>query len=87
MGCGSVKIRFNGVLEKGSGGGCPVCGGRRKTEEGLRTVKSYILPSGVTKTFRVGRTEEVSDRDADFLLSYHYLDKQGNDRPVFEVVQ
>lgn len=81
-----MKIKFNGVVEKGASGGCPVCGGRKVTEEGFRMMKSYILPSGITKTFRVGRVEDVSESDADFLLSYHYIDKKGVDRQVFEVV-
>lgn len=81
-----MKIMFNGLLEKRRAG-CPVCGGRKgTTEKEFVYMKSYILPSGVTKTFRKGKTEEVSDADGNFLLSYRYMDKEGNVHQVFEVV-
>ncbi len=79
-----MKIKFNGIIEKRTKG-CPVCG-KRVTDSQLRTMKSYILPSGITKTFRIGREEEVSETDASFLLSYKYTDPEGKVKPVFEVV-
>lgn len=79
-----MKIKFNGIIEKRTKG-CPVCG-KRVTDSQLRTMKSYILPSGITKTFRIGMEEEVSETDASFLLSYKYTDPEGKVKPVFEVV-
>lgn len=79
-----MKIKFNGVYQKISKG-CPVCG-RRSHETNYLAIKTYILPSGRTKTFRMGRVEEVSDSDGNFLLSYQSTDKEGNVYPVFEVV-
>lgn len=77
-------IRFNGIIEKRSGG-CGVCGKRRTGSQFLAS-KTYILPSGVTKTFRVGQTETVSERDAQFLLQYRYQTSTGEVKQVFEVV-
>lgn len=80
-----MKIVFNGLYEK-KRAGCPVCGGRKgTTQTDFVYMKTYILPSGITKTFRKGRAEEVSDTDGSFLLSYKYTDKQGNVHNVFEV--
>lgn len=79
-----MKIKFNGIIEKRTKG-CPVCG-KRTTDTQLKTMKSYILPSGITKTFRIGREEEVSETDASFLLSYKYTGSDGKVKPVFEVV-
>ena len=78
-----MKIVFNGLTEKRSKG-CPVCG-KRITDNHFLTMKSYILPSGMTKTFRAGKPEEVSEGDAEFLLSYKYKDAQGNIKQVFDV--
>lgn len=77
-----MKIKFNGVLEKKKKG-CSVCG-RRFASTGFTISKTYILPSGVTKTFRAGRCEEVKEADAEFLLSYRY-EKDGKEISVFEV--
>lgn len=77
-----MKIKFNGVMEKRRKG-CSVCGSKR-TEMGFSGSKTYILPSGITKTFRAGRCEEVKDEDAQFLLSYQYA-QNGEVVKVFEV--
>lgn len=79
-----MKVMFQGIVEKRRSG-CPVCG-RRGGSSTFSTMKTYILPSGITKTFRVGKPEEVSDRDGEFLLTYKYTDKDGNVNSVFEVV-
>lgn len=79
-----MKIKFNGIVEKASHG-CGSCGSKR-TETVFRTSKTYILPSGSTKTFISGRPEDVSDRDAAFLLSYKYTTPEGAVKQVFEVV-
>lgn len=84
MGLRRMKIQFNGIIEKRTKG-CHVCG-KRKSDSQFQTMKSYILPSGITKTFRVGHPEEVSDSDGAFLLSYKYLSPTGETKQVFEVV-
>lgn len=80
-----TKIVFRGIIEKRSSGGCSACR-KRTTESRFVTIKTYILPSGVTKTFRVGVAEDVSDRDAAFLLSYRYETKTGEVKHAFEVI-
>lgn len=77
-----MKIVFNGVLEKRPKG-CKCSG--RKSEYGFVRSKTYILPSGLQRTFRAGVTEEVSDVDGAFLLSYKYADANGY-REVFSKV-
>lgn len=77
-----MKIRFNGVVGRRSGG-CSACG-HKSTGAGFLTTKTYILPSGTTKTFRAGKCVEVKDIDAEFLLSYRY-EKDGRVKHVFEV--
>ena len=79
-----MKIKFNGVLEKVRKSGCSVCGNKRKTSYGMATSKMYFLPSGQTKTFRVGKVSEVSEEDGNFLLSYNTTDVNGMTRKVFE---
>ena len=72
-----MRVKFNGVTEE-TRKGCKVCGGRTYKNR-LVTHKTYYLPSGRVMTFRIGRSEEVSDTDGEFLLSLN--DKQ----KVFEV--
>ena len=79
-----MRIMFNGIIEKARKG-CGACG-KRRSESQFVTSKSYILPSGVTKTFRVGKVEDVSEKDAAFLLLYRYLTPEGKEKSVFEVV-
>ena len=79
-------VRFNGVLERSSGG-CIPCGSKRVSKMQMLTKKVFILPSGTTKTFYVGREEEVGDKDGQFLLSYQYTDKDGAKKPVFTEVK
>lgn len=79
-----MKIMFNGIIEK-TRKGCGACG-RRRTENQFLNHKTYILPSGQSKTFIAGRVEEVSERDGDFLLSYKYQTPEGETKNVFEVV-
>ena len=79
-----MKIKYMGVIEKHSKG-CGVCG-KRHTDPEFRAFKTYILPSGMTKTFFAGRVEEVSDSDGAFLLSYQYQTPNGEVKKVFEVV-
>lgn len=80
-----MKVVFNGLLEKHSRG----CNCKRvaNTEYGFVSRKMYILPSGTTKTFIVGKPEEVSPQDGAFLLSYKYVDANGSYREVFSKVE
>lgn len=81
-----MKLKFNGIIEKRTGG-CVPCGAKRTSSKSMVTSKMYILPSGATRTFYVGRVEDVSDRDAAFLLRYNYTDSNGTLKPVFERVE
>lgn len=79
-----MKVKFNGLLEKKASGGCNC----KRQSNGYSFVNSrmYILPSGAQKTFYVGKVEEVSERDGNFLLSYSTVDANGK-RAVFEKVE
>lgn len=80
-----MKIVFNGLLEKKQlGGGCNCK--RQGNGYGFVNSRMYILPSGQTKTFFVGKVEEVSDKDGEFLLSYNVVDVNGK-RKVFTKVE
>ena len=80
-----MKVVFNGLLEKHKSG----CNCKRvaNTEYGFVSQKMYILPSGITKTFIVGKPEEVSPQDGKFLLSYRNTDVNGSYREVFSKVE
>lgn len=69
-----MKIKFNGVKEK-SRKGCSVCGGK-SSRMTMTTSKTYYLPSGTRMTFRVGRIENVSDADGQFLLSFNDVNNE-----------
>lgn len=80
-----MKVIFNGIFEKKqSGGGCNC----KKQGSGYGFVQSrmYILPSGQTKTFRIGEEVEVTEQDGRFLLSYRTTDVNGT-RSVFTKVE
>lgn len=79
-----MRVVFNGVIEHKKKG-CAVCGHRSVSKSGFLMKKTYILPSGQSKTFVYGKPEEVSERDARFLLSYTYKDENGT-RSVFELI-
>lgn len=67
-----MTVVFKGIMEKRTKG-CNCKG--KKSEWTFVAYKSYILPSGITKTFRKGRPEEVSDEDGEFLLMYEAFEK------------
>lgn len=79
-----MKVVFNGLLERKQSGGCNC----KKSASGYNFVNSrmYILPSGQNKVFYVGKVEEVSERDGQFLLSYNSQDSNGI-RKVFTKVE
>lgn len=79
-----MKIVFNGLLEKKVSGGCNCR--RQGSGYGFVNSRMYILPSGASKTFFVGKVEEVSERDGQFLLSYNSVDANGK-RAVFSKVE
>lgn len=81
-----MRIMFKGALEKHITGGCKPCGRKGRTDSKFVTSKIYILPSGITKKFRMNVPEEVCDMDGEFLLSYNAPDINGHMRNVFEVV-
>lgn len=78
-----MRIQFNGIIEKRTSG-CKPCG-RSDGGSQFITLKTYYLPSRVSKTFRAGVPETVSERDAQFLLQYKY-EIDGVVKNVFEVV-
>ncbi len=80
-----MKVVFNGTIEKRQGGGCN-CKGKVTSSTFIRQ-KMYILPSGQTQTFIVGKPVEVSETDGKFLLSYIYTDVNGDQRAVFSEVE
>lgn len=80
-----MKIVFNGIMER-TVKGCSACGTRRVSNHHFSMTKTYILPSGQTKTFYMGKEEEVSEMDGKFLLSYTYEDQNGT-RKAFEEVK
>ena len=80
-----MRIVFNGIMER-TVRGCSACGSRRVSNNHFTMTKTYILPSGQTKTFHTGVIEEVSEMDGRFLLSYTYEDQNGT-RKAFEEVK
>ena len=76
-----MTVVFKGIVEKGRKG-CPVCG-KRRSNYIYRSRRTYILPSGNSKTFRAGVPVEVSERDGDFLLGLTY-ESQGEIKHAFE---
>lgn len=79
-----MKIKFNGTIERRTKG----CNCKGSTSEyGFVKKKLYILPSGRSVQFYVGKEEEVSDMDGEFLLSYVYKDVNGDSRAVFSKVE
>lgn len=74
-----MRVRFNGMFvnkTKKSGGGCG-CHGTSASGRVFLMHKTFVMPSGITKTFNVNEEYEVSDLDGNFLLSYSQVDKDG----------
>ena len=80
-----MKVVFNGTIEKRNSGGCN-CKGKISSSSFISN-KMYILPSGRTEHFIVGKPVEVSENDGNFLLSYIYKDINGDTRAVFSEVK
>ena len=79
-------IKFNGSLEREEHG-CVPCGTKKVGQSVFKTSKLYYLPSGISLTFRVGETYDVSEEDAEFLLLYNWNDDNGENHRQFEVVE
>lgn len=62
-----MKVKFNGLVEKRTNGGCNCK--RQSTGYSFIRSKMFIMPSGAKKMFYEGSVEEVSERDGAFLLS------------------
>lgn len=67
--------------------GCKPCGQRTVGKHIFATSRSFILPSGITKTFHIGEETDVSKMDGEFLLSYSYVDENGLKRDIFTEVE
>ena len=80
-----MKVVFNGTIEKKQGGGCK-CKGKVTSSTFVRS-KMYILPSGKSQNFIVGKPVEVTETDGKFLLSYVYKDANGDSRAIFSKVE
>lgn len=79
-------VKFNGIMQRKTGGGCSRCGQKSSSKYKMMTSKMFVLPSGRTLTFFTGRETEVSDKDGQFLMSYTYTDKDGQTQNVFTKV-
>lgn len=69
-----MKIKFKGMKNK-IRSGCPVCGRHQVSNESFVSVRTFTLPSGLTKTFRAGNVYEVNDNDGKFLLQYNAFER------------
>lgn len=67
LGGGSVRVQFIGMIEQKTSG-CSSCGRRKTTNKMVRS-KRFMLPSGKNELFTVTYSNDVSEDDADFLLS------------------
>ena len=77
-----MRVRFNGMFATKSGGGC-ACHGGSKSKRTFLAHKTFILPSGQTRSFSVTEEYEVSDLDGNFLLSYSQLNADGVRQDAF----
>lgn len=71
-----MLVRFNGMYQNVKSG-CVPCGHKVVGKRTFMISRTFILPSGITKSFHIGEEYEVSDLDGNFLLSYSQVDKDG----------
>jgi len=77
-----IKLRFNGVYDVDTTlMNCCDCG---VSYTFVRTQR-YTLPSGISKTFRVGDPVTVNTVDAQYLLAQR-TEWNGHMRPVFDYI-
>lgn len=81
-----MRVKFNGMVTKGGGGGCIPCGKSRKSSSKFSYMVELMLPSGAFVTFRAGQEYDVQDIDANYLLKHGTVNIGGEEKPVFEVV-
>lgn len=77
-----MRVRFNGLYQTVKTG-CAPCGHKVKSGKRFMAQRSFILPSGMDRTFRLGQEYEVSEADGNFLLSYSQVDKDGLRQDAF----
>ncbi len=82
-----MKLRFNGIMQSKHKGGCLKCGQKSASSYGMVTSKMFILPSGRSIQCVIGREVDVSETDAEFLLSYRFMDKDGKTQNAFTEVK
>lgn len=71
-----MKVRFNGMYQNVKKG-CVPCGHRVIGKRTFIISRTFILPSGIEKSFHIGQEYEVSEVDGNFLLSYSQIDSDG----------
>ncbi len=62
-----MRLKFKGIKRETKSRGCG-CHGRRRSGARIATIKPFHLPSGATVVFRIGKAQNISDSDAEFLL-------------------
>ena len=82
-----MKLRFNGIMQSKHKSGCLKCGQKSASSYGMVTSKRFILPSGRSIQCVIGREVDVSETDAEFLLSYRFMDKDGKTQNAFTEVK
>lgn len=81
-----MKVRFNGMF-KSIKSGCAPCGHKVRSSRAFMTSRTFILPSGITRSFHIGDVYEVSELDGNFLLTYSQTDKDGVRQESFTRVE
>lgn len=82
-----MKLKFNGLMQTKGKNGCSKCGQKSASTYKMVTSKMFILPSGRNVHCVVGREIDVNESDAEFLLSYRYMDKDGKTQNAFTEVK
>lgn len=67
-----MTVKYLGIKGTVKQSGCPVCGGKRKTDTSLQYSKSIMFPSGKRMVFLINQTYEVSEEEGQFLLRIKY---------------
>lgn len=79
-------IEFIGEYIEAKRSGCSSCRGNRIDNGSFSGSKREFLPSGQFVTFRVTRPVEVSDEDANYLLTLTY-DYKGSKHNKYKLVE
>lgn len=70
-----IRLKFNGMKVKGGNSGCPVCGRKKVSKDSFLITKTFVLPSGQSRTFRAGNVYDIPDNDAYFLMQYQAFER------------